>query len=611
MSSTDCSNESASVEKLAIDASAPQAAGIRWDLSPLFTDAAAARANLEDLLARCRAFADRHRGTIATIDAPALASLLVELAALDNALSRVGSYASLRESVDVTDDENLDLSGAVDRAFVEVGNALRFFELEWMALDDHQAIRLADDPLLQADRHYLVAMRRFGPHTLSEPEERMLSERAPAAANAWHTLFSRVTSTLETPFDNGDGDGAEPHGIDRLLSYMRDPRRHVRHDALAALYAMLEPHTPVLAHCYDTLVGDRLAMDKLRGYETPMHQTHLRNELTAPEVDGMLDAVARNYPLAQRWFTAKAKLLGLDKLGLADQYAPIGEGRPVRFGEAVDIVTTSFNGFSPRVARMAQAMIDDRRVDAEVRNGKRGGAFCSPVAQDASPYVLMNWTDQMNDVLTMAHEFGHGMHFQLANEVQTPLSTGAGIAMCEVASTFAEHITYDYLLANEADSDTRHLLACERVEGAFATIFRQAVLTRFEQAAYTMRAEGVTLTAERLGDAWSSANGAYYGESVEVPEQYRMGWSYIPHFIHTRFYTYSYTFALLVSLALYARYRRDGEAFVGPYLDLLAAGGSGAPADLLATLGLDLADPAVWDDGFAELERMIDEARAT
>ena len=597
------------MSSLAIDASAPQAAGIRWDLSPLFADAAAARANLDDLAARCDAFETTYRNTIATIDVPGLAGLLAELASLDNALARVGSYAHLRESVDVTDDENLDLSGAVDRAFVEMGNTLRFVELEWLAVPEDRALQLADDPLLAADRHYLVSMRRFGPHTLSEPEERMLSERAPAATNAWHALYSRVTSTLETPFDSGDGD--EPHGIDRLLSYMRDPRREVRHGALNTLYAMLEPHAPVLAHCYDTLVGDRLAMDKLRGYSGPMAQTHLRNELDAPVVDGMLDAVARNYPLAQRWFIAKAKLLGLDTLGLADQYAPIGEGRPVRFAEAVGIVTTSFKGFAPRIAEFAQAMIEDRRVDAEARNGKRGGAFCSPVAQDAEPYVLMNWTDQMNDVLTMSHEFGHGMHFQLANERQTPLSAGAGIAMCEVASTFAEHITYDYLLANEADPATRHLLACERVEGAFATIFRQAVLTRYEQVAYEMRADGATLTAERLGDAWWAANSAYYGNAVDIPECYRMGWSYIPHFIHTRFYTYSYTFALLVSLALYARYRRDGDAFVGPYLDLLAAGGSGTPAELLAPLGLDLGDPSVWNDGFAELERMINEAQAS
>jgi len=590
------------------DASAPQAAGVRWDLSPLIEDDATFGDRLQAALDRCRAFAERYRGTIASIDPAGLAVLLRELAGIDNELSRLGSYARLREAVDVNDPANMDLSGAVDRAMVEAGNELRFFELEWLKVPDDVATELADAPGVAADRHYLRSMRRFGPHTLSEPEERMLAERAPAASGAWQTLFGRINSTLETPFDAGDG--PEPHSIDRLLAYMRDERRDVRLSALDTLYEMLEPPAPVVAHCYDTLVGDRLAMDRLRGYATPMHQTHLRNELDQDVVDGMFDAVARHYPLAQRWFSAKAGLLGLDRLTLADQYAPIGGGRPVRFDEATRIVTTSFRGFSDRVADIAEAFIADRRVDAEPRLGKRGGAFCSPVAQDAKPYVLMNWTDLMNDVLTMAHEFGHGMHFELAHERQTQLSAGAGIALCEVASTFAEHITYDYLLANESDAATRRQLACERVEGAFATIFRQAVLARFEQAAYDMRADGVTLTPERLGDAWITANEAYYGDALEMPPGYRLGWSYIPHFIHTRFYTYSYAFALLVTLALYARYRRDGDAFVGPYLDFLAAGGSGSPAELLAPLGLDLGDPSVWDDGFAELERMIDEAQS-
>ena len=590
------------------DASAPQAAGVRWDLSPLIDDDTTFRGRLQAALDRCKAFGERYRGTIASIHATTLAELLAELAAIDNELSRLGSYAHLRESVDVNDPANQDLSGTVDRAMVEAGNELRFFELEWLELPDDAAAALADAPEVAADRHYLLAMRRFGPHMLSEAEERMLSERAPAASGAWQTLFGRINSTLETPFDAGDG--PEPHSVDRLLAYMRDERRDVRTRALDTLYAMLEPQAPVIAHCYDTLVGDRLAMDKLRGYAAPMNQTHLRNELHPEVVDGMLQAVARHYPLAQRWFVAKAGLLGLDRLTLADQYAPIGGGRPVRFDEATQIVTTSFRGFSGRVAEVAEALIADRRVDAEPRLGKRGGAFCSPVAQDARPYVLMNWTDLMNDVLTMSHEFGHGMHFELANARQTALSAGAGIALCEVASTFAEQITYDYLLANESDADTRRQLACERVEGAFATIFRQAVLARYEQAAYDMRADGVTLTPDRLGDAWTTANEGYYGDSVELPPGYRLGWSYIPHFIHSRFYTYSYAFALLVTLALYARYRRDGDAFVGPYLDFLAAGGSGSPAELLAPLGLDLGDPSVWDDGFAELERMIDEAQA-
>jgi len=588
--------------------SEPNAAGVHWDLSPLATDAAAARVEVERVVERCRDFETRYRGTIASIDAAGLAALLAELADLHRDLSRVGSYGHLREAVDVTDSESRDLAALMDRTFVEVGNALRFFDLEWIAVEEDRAAALIAAPEVAADRHHLESLRRFAPHTLSEPEERMLAERAPAAASAWHMLFGQITSTLETEFDAGEG--PEPHGIDRLLSYVREPDRGLRQRALAALYDMLRPHTPTLAHCYDTLVADRLSMDRLRSYEGPMDSAHLKNELGRDVVDGMMDAVDRNYVLAQRWFTAKAEILGLERLTLADQYAPIGEGRTVRFDEAMSLVVSAFSSFSPRVAEVATSFIDERRVDAEPRNGKRGSAFCSPISDRVRPYVLLNHTDRMNDVLTIAHEFGHGMHFQFSFDRQTPLSASPGIAMCEIPSTFAEQITYEHLLAAESDPDTRRMLACERVEGAFATIFRQVVLARYEQRCYAQRAAGTTLTPDRLGDAWHAANLAYYGDALEMPEDYRMGWSYIPHFIHTRFYTYSYAFALLVSLALVSRYRRDGDAFVEPYLTFLESGDSAAPADLLAGLGLDLTDPGVWDEGFGELARMIDEARA-
>ena len=263
--------------------SGPRAAGIHWDLSPLVADADEARRRLAESLDRCRAFEARYRGAFETIDPPGLAEALAELAVIDNELSRVSSYANLRESVDVTSEENKDLSAAVDRGLVEAANALRFFDLEWIVLAEERARELYDAPEVARDRHYLVAMRRFAPHTLSEPEERMLAERGPAAVSAWQTLFGQITSTLEVPFDAGEGE--EPHTIDRLLAHVRDPDRDLRRRALETLYAALEPHTSTLAHCYDTLVGDRLAMDRLRGYAAPMDPTHLRNELPGPVVE--------------------------------------------------------------------------------------------------------------------------------------------------------------------------------------------------------------------------------------------------------------------------------------------------------------------------------------
>src|SRR5262245_37256855 len=265
------------------------AAGVRWDLEPLCADAADARSQLDAGLERARAFEARYRGALTTIDTAGLAEALAELAAIENQLSRASSYAHLREATDVTHEENRDLAAAVDRAMVEAGNALRFLELEWIALPEERAMALADGPEVARDRHHLISARRFAPHTLSEPEERMLAERAPAAVNAWQTLFGQTTSTLEVPFDAGEGE--EPHTIDRLLAHVRAPNRDVRLRALDTLYTALEPRTPVLSHCYDTLVGDRLAMDGLRDYAGPMEPTHLRNELPGPVVARMLDAV--------------------------------------------------------------------------------------------------------------------------------------------------------------------------------------------------------------------------------------------------------------------------------------------------------------------------------
>ncbi|MDX6593736.1 MAG: oligoendopeptidase [Gaiellales bacterium] len=584
-----------------------QASGVRWDLSPLFGSADEGRGAVAELLDDAATFEQTWRGRMADIEPPELAEALEELGELDNRLSRIASYASLRRSVDVTSDENRDLAAAVDQALVQAQNLLRFFELEWLALDDEQAGLLADAPELERDRHHLLSQRRYREHVLSEAEERALGERNPAAVSAWQSLYAQTTSTIEVPFDAGDGE--EQHTIDRLLAYVHDPRRDVRLRALETLYEALEPLAPVLAHCYDSLVADRLVIDRVRNYgDDPMSQTHLRNELDAEIVETMMQAVERRYDLAQRWFAAKAGLLGLDVLELGDQYAPIGEARGVEYDEGRALVDSAFAGFSERIRQVSDEFFTEHRVDAEPRVGKRGGAFCSPVAQDARPYVMLNYTDRMNDVLTMAHELGHGMHFQLSHEKQTPHSAHTGLALAEVPSTFAEFVAYDHLLANESDPETRRVLSAGRAEGAFATVFRQTVLARYEQRAYGMRAGATALTPDRLGDAWLEENVKYYGDSISLPEGYRLGWSYIPHFISTRFYTYAYVFAKLVALALYARWRDEGEDFVPAYLEFLAAGGSAAPADLLGALGVDVRDPATWDRAFDELERMVAEA---
>ena len=591
----------------ALTPTGPNAEGVRWDLAAICADAAASRALLDDAIAASEAFDARYRGRVAELDAPGLAEALAELARISNALHRVGSYVGLRRSVDVNDDEARDLETVVDQGMVRAQNALRFFDLEWIAVPDEQAEPLMAAPEVAADRHHLRAERRFRPHVLPDDQERMLAEREPVVS-AWQNLFAQTVANIRAPFDDGTGEAEKT--VDELLAYVHTTDRAVRMGALETLYTALEPHGDVLASCYDSIVADRLTMDRLRGYDTPIAARHLANELEPAWVDAMMSAIESRYGIAQRWFRHKAELMGIDRLHLADQYAPLGEGRAMPYEEARAIVDDAFGRFSPEIERVTRSVFDERRVDAEPRPGKRGGAFCASVAQDAQPYVLLNHTDTLRDLMTVAHELGHGMHFALSSERQTALSMHAPLALCEVPSTFAELLVFDRMLATEQDDATRLALVRQELESGFATVFRQTMMVRYELDAYGARAGGQALTPDRLSDFWFSRNQEYYGDSLELPEGYRRGWSYIPHFINTRFYTYAYAFAHLASLALYALYREDGDAFVGPYLDFLATGGAASPGEQLGAFGVDLADPATWGRGLDEMERMLDLAIA-
>jgi oligoendopeptidase F len=325
-------------------------------------------------------------------------------------------------------------------------------------------------------------------------------------------------------------------------------------------------------------------------------------------VEAMLAAVEEHYPLGRRWFERKAQVLGLDRLELADQYAPVGEDRVVGWQEGVNVVDESLADFEPRLAEIFRTCLERRHVDAEPRKGKVGGAYCNEISRSVLPYVLMNFTDNLRDVVTLAHEFGHVTHNVFALERQAYRSHRTGIAIAEVPSTFTQLLVVERLVEHEEDPATRALLLADRAESAMASIFRQSVLARFEQRAYAERGEGNALTRERLSELWFEENARYYGDSLLLPEGYRVAWSYVPHFIQARFYTYAYSFAHLVAFSLLARFREDPRSFAPAYLEFLAAGGSRSPRELLEPLGVDLGDPRTWARAFGELDRTIAEA---
>ncbi|HEX4323555.1 MAG TPA: M3 family metallopeptidase, partial [Gaiellaceae bacterium] len=501
------------------------ATGVRWDLSDLEPDAEQARRDWDALLERSRQFAEERRGTVGRVGPLGLRELLDDLDELTQDISRVHFYATAREHTDATDLETNDLATlARDRAS-DLENLLLFVELEWLALEDDEADALLEAPELEPYRHRLKVVREEKPYVLPEGEEQALNARRPAIS-AWESLHGRELATLTVAFDGGDG--PEPHTIDRLLSYVFNPDRALRLAALEVLYEALERVADVQAACYDAIVGDRLSIDRLRGIPDSMWPTNQRNELDGEVVETMMRAIEEHYPLGRRWFVRKAEVLGLDRLQLADQYAPVGSDRRVEWTEAVAMVDDSLRDFDPRLGDIFRSCIDRGHVDAEPRAGKVGGAYCSSISKTVLPYVLLNYTDQLRDVVTLAHEFGHAVHGTLSLERQTYRSYHTGLALAEVPSTFAQLLAVERLIGLEEDPTTRVMLLADRAEGAMASIFRQTMMARFEVRAYAARGEGKALTRDRLSETWLEENERYYADSLDLPTGYRLGWSYIP-----------------------------------------------------------------------------------
>ncbi len=594
------------------------AEGVRWDLSDLFSSYEDPRieATLNECLARAEDFTARFRPMMeqpADLTADALLLAVKELEVISEALGRVGSYAGLLYASDTANLHYQNLEQWVEQRLTEVRNRVLFFEVQWLKLDDGVANRLVDNPALSSYRHYLRSLRRFHPHTLTELEEKIINEKDNTGRSAFGRLFSEMTSSLTFVLER-DGK-KESLNLSQILALLHEPERGLREQAMETLYNGLSQHGQVLTFIYDTLIQDHQTMDRLRSYPSPMFQRHLFNEIDGAAVDTMMQVTESNYSVGRDYFKLKARLLGLPRLALYDQYAPVGkEVRPFPYQQAQQVILEAFEAFTPDFREIASQFFSRHWIDAEIRNGKRGGAFCSSPSPLLHPYMLCNYTDNLRDVMTVAHELGHGLHGCLSRKqsyfnYDTPLTTA------ETASVFAEMLVFDYLVERQSDPQARIALLAGKLEDIFATVFRQNVLTRFEEAAFAARKEK-RLTPELLGSIWLEANGKYYGDAIALPGGYRWGWSYIPHFVHSRFYCYSYVFGQLLVLALYRMYRVEGKSFVPKYLALLEAGGSDSPEALLKPLGVDIHDPSFWQKGFQEigalskrLEALVDQSR--
>ena len=586
------------------------AAGVRWDLSHLYAgpDDPQIEKDLYDALAAANEFAARHRGRVASLGAAELARAVDELEALQEPAARAGAFAGLLFAADTQTPRHGALLQHVQERGTEIRNALLFFELEWLAVDAERADALLGDAAIGRRRHFLTAMRRYREHVLSEPEERVLAESHNTGSAAWSRLFDQIMADLT--FEVSIGGEVRRLSEEETLALLYDPDRETRRAAAAGLSAGLRANARVLGFIFNILVQDKAADDRRRGYPHAMAARHLANEAQRESVDALLDACVSRYDLVTRYYRLKARLLGLPALADYDRYAPLGgaEGRR-GFAEARAIVTSAYRDFSPRMAEIAERFFAERWIDAELRPGKRAGAFSASTVPAVHPYVLLNYTGNLRDVMTVAHELGHGVHQSLASaqglfEQDTPLTTA------ETASVFGEMLVFRRLMREENDPRVRLALLCGKLEDAFATVFRQVAMTRFEQALHAARRAEGELPLERVNELWMAANRPMFGDSVELSDDYGWWWLYIPHFVHSPFYCYAYAFGELLTLALLRRCDEEGPAFVPRYLALLEAGGSDAPEQLLAAIGLDIADPGFWSGGLDLLEELLEQAEA-
>ena len=581
---------------------------VAWDLEPLVHgegDAGADRL-IDEAAERARVFAETYAGRVAELDPAEFAAAVAELQEISELASRSGHYAMLRFSVDTADPQ----IGALMQRMQEKGTAIEtqllFFELEWAALDDERADELLAADGIDTARHFLRSARRYRPHLLSEPEEKILAEKTVSGGAAWSRLFSEQVSALEVSLP----DEPEPVTLDAALARLMSPDREVRRTSAESVTEALAPGLRTRAFIFNTLMHDKAIDDRLRHYDHWLAARNLANEASDESVQALLSAVRGRYELARRWYRLKARLLGIDALADYDRMAAVTpDDEPVEWEEAKELVLASYADFTPELGDPARAFFDERRIDAPPRPAKRGGAFAAYTVPSEHPYLMLNYTAKRRDVLVLAHEMGHGLHAELARP-RGVLEQGTALTLAETASVFGEALVFRRLLEQAGTPESRLSLLAESIEGSIATVFRQTAMNRFEDLVHTSRRAEGELSVDRFNELWTQSQEEMLADSVQITEGYRSWWSYVPHFISTPGYVYAYAYGQLLALSIYKRYVDEGESFVPSYLELLRAGGSRSPEELAQIVGIDLADPGFWDSGLDLVEAQLEDAEA-
>ncbi|MCP5025505.1 MAG: M3 family oligoendopeptidase [Actinomycetia bacterium] len=585
------------------------ASDITWDIEPLLADYTAAEPSVDGFLDRADEVAhdlEAIRGQVAGLGTHELIAHLRTTSELHELVGRAANYASLRFAADTSDPANGALLQRVQERATAISTRLLFFDLEWAALDDRSAQAHLDHPDMGFVRHHLAGVRRYRPHLLTEPEEKILVEKNVTGSTAWGRLFDELTSaiTIELP------DHDEPVALEAGLSRLADPDHTTRRQAAEAVSTGLAPGLRTRAYVFNTLLADKATDDRLRGYPSWISSRNLANEASDQSVEALVDAVVGRYEVARRWYRLKAEILGVDRLADYDRTASVADSeRTVTWSEARDIVLDAYHSFSPELAGTARRFFDEGWIDAPTRPGKRLGAFCAYTVPSHHPYVFLNWAGRTGDVLTLAHELGHGLHAHRARG-QGVFHQSTPLTLAETASVFGETVTFGRLLDATDDPGERLALLAQSIEGSIGTVFRQMAMNRFEHLVHTERRGVGELSVERFNELWTSTQSDLLGDAIEITEGYRTWWSYIPHFVQSPGYVYAYAYGQLLALSVYRRYEEQGADFVTRYLGLLEAGGSLPPNELGQLVDCDLDDPGFWDLGLDLIEHQLDAAEA-
>lgn len=577
-----------------------------WDLSVYYDGLDDPRIvqDMESITGQVDAFNARYKGRIAQLTADEMCEALETLDALSDRRGRLGTFASLNFS---TDSANAQIGALVQKITefnAALGQKLVFFELEWNQVDDAVAEVLIAAPQLATYRHQLEAARRYKPHQLSEPEEQVLMEKSVTGSTAWTRFFTQLTGAMRFEYEG------EQLTQPQILIKTKDAERDVRRKAADSVTGGLKSRMMELTYIFNVLLADKAGDDRRRQYERWISARNLSNKAADSVVDALITAVTSNYDIVAQHYALKRALLGLDELTDYDRYAPLPTKDSETFytwDEARDIVLAAFNAFSPQMGKIAARFFEENWIHAAPMPNKRGGAFASPGVPSAHPFIFVNFLGKADDVMTLAHELGHGLHMYLGGQANGPRGLYTPLTTAEMASVFAEMIVFQDLMAKESDPEVRLSMLAGKIEDTFATVFRQIAMNRFEEGIHNARREEGELTTERFNDIWLATQRAMFGDSVTLREDYGYWWSYIPHFLSTPGYVYAYAFGELLVLALYQLYQERGAAFVPQYIAVLEAGNTDYPDRILAKVGVDLNDPAFWQKGLDAIRGLVSE----